>query len=71
MEKKAFLEKLGKRIKYYRELKGITINQMSERTGIRKEYLRKIEDGKAPGAMTSQIVRIALVLDVRMQQLVE
>ena len=43
--------KLGQNIKNKRENRQITIKQLSKITGIRKEYLKKIELGTAYGVM--------------------
>ena len=47
MRKKLFYEFIGAKIKQKREEKGLTIDELSLKTGIRKIYLQKIEEGKA------------------------
>ena len=65
-------EKLGKRIQNLREEKQITIKEMSEQTGIRKEYLKKIEQGKAYGvALDKHLIKIANVLQIKMSVLLD
>lgn len=65
-------EKLGKRIQNLREEKQITIKEMSEQTGIRKEYLKKIEQGKAYGvALDKHLIKIANVLQIKMSILLD
>ena len=39
--------KFGKNIKEFRQERNITLQELSELTGIRQQYLKKIEDGKA------------------------
>ena len=63
MEAKLFFECLGKRIKEKREEKGLTIDELSIKCGIRKIYLRKIEAGKAYGLSTTKFFMIADALD--------
>lgn len=38
---------IGKRLNYYRKLRKISLKELSERTGIREKYLKKIEEGMA------------------------
>ena len=42
---------LGKRIRNVRKEKNITVAQLSQKTGICKSYLYKIENGKAYGVL--------------------
>lgn len=64
--------KLGKRIQNLREERQISIKEMSEKTGIRKEYLRKIELGKAYGILIDRhLFKIADILNVRMSTLLK
>jgi len=37
---------VGERIKYFRELKGITVNKLAYLSGVSQSYLRDIELGK-------------------------
>lgn len=41
MKKKLFYEFIGKKIRQKREEKGLTLNELSLKTGIRKIYLQK------------------------------
>lgn len=61
---------VGENVYNIRTKKGLTIKELSEKTGIRKEYLKKIEKGEAVGIMTGQIFRLAIGLDVRPYELV-
>ena len=63
--------KLGKRIKEQREKRQITIKELSEKTGIRAEYLKKIENGKATGIRFSHIFIIAHALKTKAYKLCE
>ena len=63
-------KKLGNNIKRFREEKQKTIKELSETTGIRKEYLKKIEDGKAYGVLFEKhLVKIATALNIKMSDL--
>ncbi len=56
---------LGKNIQILREKKNISLLEMAYKTGIRKEYLQKIENGIAYGVlMERHLLRIADALDV-------
>ena len=61
--------KLGQNIKNKRENRQITIKQLSKITGIRKEYLKKIESGEAIRFKLSQMVKIANALNVKINAL--
>ena len=69
--KEAFI-KLGKHIKNLREERNLTIKDVSIKTGIRAEYLSKIEQGKAYGVrMETHLLRIAKTLKVKMSELLD
>ena len=60
-------EKLGKNIQKIREEKQITIKELSGMAGIRAEYLKKIEQGKAYGVLIDKhLSKIAKGLNVRL-----
>lgn len=58
------LKIIGQNIKENRERKGITLEEVSQKTGIRISYLKKIENGKAVRVSTMHIFIIAEALDV-------
>ena len=61
---------LGQNIKTMREEKKITIQEISEKTGIRVEYLKKIENGTAYGILIDKhLSRIANALRVKLSEL--
>ena len=63
-------EKLGKRIQDIREEKGITVEELSEKTGIRKEYIKKIESGKAYGVtLDKHLFKISNALKIKLSTL--
>ena len=53
------LKRFGANIAAFRQERGFTIKEFSKVTGIKEEYLKKIEIGKAPGLTMSKIKRIA------------
>lgn len=62
--------KLGNNIQTLREEKQMTIKELSEKTGIRKEYLRKIECGKAYGILFDKhLLKIAIALNTKISNL--
>ena len=65
------LKILGKNVQKIRQSKNITIKEMSEITGIREKYLKKIEKGEAMGITTSKIFLIADALSVRVSLLLK
>lgn len=63
---------LGKHIQKIREEKGVTIAEMSKRTGISAQYLRKIEKGIAYGILIDKhLSKIAIVLKIKLSKLFE
>lgn len=61
---------LGKRIKNLREERKFTIKDVSLKTGIRIQYLQKIEKGIAYGVLIDKhLLKIAIVLQVKMSEL--
>ena len=62
---------LGNNVQKIRISKNISIKEMSEKTGIREKYLKKIEKGEAIGITTSKIFLIADALSVKVSLLVK
>lgn len=63
-------EKLGKHVQNLREERKISIEEMSYKTGIRKEYLRKIEKGTAYGVLLNKhLIKLAAALEVNLSKL--
>lgn len=58
------LKILGQNIKDNREKRGMTLEEVSQKTDIRLSYLKKIENGKAVGVSTMHVFMIAEALDV-------
>lgn len=69
---KQHLKNFGLHIKKLREEKRITILELSKKTGIRKEYLQKIEKGTAYGVLLNRhIFKIAKALEVTIFEIFE
>lgn len=56
MRKELFFEFIEMKIKQKREEKGLTLDELSLKTGISKMYLQKIENGKAYGLSTTRFL---------------
>ena len=65
------IKNLGSNVQKIRQSKNISIKELSEKTGIREKYLKKIEKGEAMGITTSKIFLIAYALSVRVCLLVK
>ncbi len=64
--------KLGKHIQNLREARKISLKEMSRKTGIRKDYLQKIEKGIAYGiTLNTHLIKIANALNVSLVTLFE
>ena len=67
---KETLKKLGMHIKELREEQEISTTELAQKTGIRKEYLEKIEDGRAYGVrMEKHLLKISKGLGIKFYQL--
>ena len=65
-----FLKKFGENIREFREERNITIEELSVITGIRKEYLKKIEAGKAYGLNSNYIFIFAKAFKIKPHEVV-
>ena len=64
-------KKLGENIKAQREKENISIKELSQKTGIRAEYLKKIEQGLALRITTTKIFNIATNINIKPSLLVK
>lgn len=64
MNEKELLKKVGKQIFNLRKMKNITIIELSNKTGIRKEYLLKIEQGNALNVRISHLIQITKIVGI-------
>ncbi len=63
---------LGQNIKKLREERNLTIKETSQKTGIRPQYLQKIEAGLAYGVMIEKhLVPLAKVFKIKFYKLFE
>lgn len=69
-KKEEILKILALNIKYYRVKANFTVKQLAEKSKIRKEYLYKIEKGKAYGMHTGHLFAICEALNVEPYKLV-
>jgi transcriptional regulator with XRE-family HTH domain len=60
---KIFYKKLGKRIKYLREEKGITQEQLAEKVGLSLDFIGKIEVAISKPSVDT-IIKIIKALDI-------
>lgn len=65
MEKEKVLKIFGQNLRYYREKANTTIKELSEKSKIRKEYIEKIETGKAFGMSLSHVLRLSNALKIK------
>ena len=68
-DKEVFI-KFGQNIKKFRRERNMTIKELSELTGIRVQYLYKIEAGKAYGLKTSHIFIFADAFKMKSYEIV-
>ena len=71
MRKKLFFEFIGARIKYYRKKNELTIDELALKSGLRKQYVERIESGKAYGLSTTKFFKIAEALQTTASILVK
>lgn len=64
--------RLGKNITKFRKEKNITINELSEKTGINLKYLKRIENGEALNiSLSKHLFKIENALDIKLSELFE
>lgn len=62
---------LGKTVKSLREEKGLSLNELSEKSGINIRYLKTIEQGNATGVSIQKVICIAESLGLKPHYLLE
>jgi transcriptional regulator with XRE-family HTH domain len=65
------MELLGKRIRRLREYKGLSQSEMEKRTGIKREYLSKIETDDLKNPTYFTLIKIAKGLGISVAELLE
>ena len=63
-------QSIGEKIKNIRESKGLTLEEVANRTGFNKEFLKDIEDGKVSPPLGT-IVKLSKALDTMMANLLD
>jgi len=67
---KIVFKEFGLHIKELREKRNISIEKLSDETGIKKEYLKKIENGNAYGVkINKHIFKIAKALKISFSEI--
>ena len=64
-------ELLGKNIKELREKYTLTLKELSIKSGIRKQYLQKIENGTAYGFAISHLEKLMIVFDGNLKDILK
>lgn len=65
------LEKLGHRVRFYRQGKGWTITTLAEKSGISKAYISDLENGVAGKPNIQYVYAIAVALGQTIDELLE
>jgi transcriptional regulator with XRE-family HTH domain len=65
------LQKLGHRVRFYRQGKGWTITALAEKTGISKAYISDLENGAAGKPNIQYVYSIAVAIGVTLDELLE
>jgi len=63
------LVKLGHKVRFLRQGKGWTLNDLAEKSGISKAYISDLENGTAGKPNIQYVYAIALALDVTLDEL--
>ncbi|MFQ5646721.1 MAG: helix-turn-helix domain-containing protein, partial [bacterium] len=65
------MQELGQRIRKLREVKSLSQSEIEKRTGLKREYLSKIENGDLKNPTYSTLSRLSDGLEVRIGELVD
>lgn len=55
---------LGERIRYYREAAGLSQSEVEKKTGIKREYLSKLENNKLKNPTYGTLTKLANGLEI-------
>ena len=69
MNEYEMLKIFGENVRKQREKEKMTLQELSEKIKIRKQYLQKIEDGKATGLTCYCIIMLAQALNTKAYKL--
>ncbi len=61
---------IGKNVKLYRRLQGMTLDQLASKIGIKKSYLSLIENGKK-NISVEKLDQLAKALNISIEKLVK
>jgi transcriptional regulator with XRE-family HTH domain len=62
------IEEVGKRIRLFRNQKGMSLEELGEKIGVSKSFVSKIENGKKPISL-ERIESISKALDIEVEYL--
>ena len=62
---------LGEKIRHYRKCQGLSLNKVSELSGISKAYLSQLENGKNKQPSANILLKLSEVLKTTIQELME
>ena len=71
MELEEYFELIGQNVTKIREYKKISIEELSKLSGIRVEYLSKIENAQAKGMLQSHLEFISKALKTELSELLK
>jgi len=60
---------LGKNVRRYRQLKGLTQGELAKKVGLTKDTISKIELGKQENVGSKHLISICRELDISMEEL--
>lgn len=65
------MQSLGQRIRYFRDIKGMSQSELEKQTGIKREYLSKLENNELKNPTYFTLMKIAKGMKVKISDLVE
>lgn len=71
MNEEQMFKNFGEKIRKQREKENITLEELSKKTKMSKQYLKKIESGKATGIRLSHIMTLAQAINIEEHKLCE
>jgi len=69
MNEEEMFKNFGENVRKQREKENITLEELSKKTKIRKQYLKKIENGKATGMPCFYLLILAQALNTKASEL--
>lgn len=65
------MDEFGKRLRKFREIKKLSQAEIEKRTGLKREYISKMENGDLKNPTYNTLIRLAAGLEVRVSELVD